>query len=312
MYPSPPVEDMSFRPVQNDNVTTPTSKKGSWANANGRAYPPPPYLPIPPNYGESGALPLVTNVPVVDRPFFNSMPTKLAVPLPALSSNAHIFTRVDAASNFPVALFPPGTSLIAPAVESQEKRGPLGRPHQYKKSRKEARSQAIPQFFCDDCDAKYVQRQGLNRHRQEKHECDDSEPSLCIYCDAKCGRAYEYREHLEKHHPDVDPDIILGKAAGSRRRTAYYARHRSQQVLLPTIEHGRWGDSGIGRYPPIVKPSTATLPSSDMTYVPELESTQPVMMGNSIPEGELAQLTWMASFGALQGVYSIPLAYPTP
>ena len=222
--------------------------------------------------------------------------------LPALSSNTHIFTRVDAASNFPAALIPLGTSLIAPAVESQVKREPLGRPHQYKKSRKKgdvesfywsrrftdihkARSQAIPQFFCDDCDAKYVQRQGLNRHRQEKHERDDSEPSLCIYCDAKCGRAYEYREHLEKHHPAVDPDIILGKAAGSRRRTAYYARHRSQQVLLPNIEQGRWGDSGIGRYPPVVKPSTATLPSPDMSYVPELEFTQPVMMGNNIPEG---------------------------
>jgi hypothetical protein len=181
----------------------------------------------------------------------------MTLPLPASgistrdsSNNTYSFTRVDTACNFPVAILP-GTSHIPPPIESRERREPLGRPHQYKKSRKKgeielwhwsrrpadihkARIPHIPQFFCDDCDAKHVQRQGFNRHRQEKH---GHEPRLCVYCDVEWGRSYEYRDHLEKHHPDVDPDMVLGKAAGSRRRSAYLVRRRSQQVSLPPIEH---------------------------------------------------------------------------
>jgi hypothetical protein len=109
-------------------------------------------------------------------------------------------------------------------------------------------------FSCSVCGAKYRQRQGLIRHHREKHET-----SLCLYCDAKWGRPYQYRDHLEKHHPDVDPDMVLGKAAGARRR------------------------SGIRLYPPaVVNPSTITLP--DMTYA-QPESTQPIMTNKSIPEG---------------------------
>jgi hypothetical protein len=199
---------------------------------------------MPYNYGESGTLLPVTGVPVIGLPLrvVNSMPLKSAVPLPAFGispNNTHPFTRVDAASNFPVALIPPGTSHIPPPVKGRGKREPQVRFHQYQTSRMKGELESlhwsrrpadvhkarIPRFFCDDCDAKYVQLQGLNRHRQEKHERD--EPSLCIRCDAKCGRPYEYRAHLEKHNPDVDSDIILGKAAGSRRRTAYFARHHS-------------------------------------------------------------------------------------
>jgi hypothetical protein len=324
-----------------------TSTEGYATSAAGRfplltdvqAYPAPPYPPVPHNYCESGTPLPIASVPVVGLPLANSMPPKSTVPLPASGispNNTHLFTRVDATSNFPVALIPLGTSHIPPAppVESREKRGPQSPPHQRQKSRKKGElgslhwsrppadsdlhEARIPRFFCDDCDAKYVQLQGLNRHRQEKHERD--EHSLCICCDAKCGRPYEYRAHIEKHHPEVDPNIILGKAAGSRRRTAYLARPRSQQVLLPTIEQGRRNDFGIRPYPPpAVKPSTATLPPPDMTYVPELESTQTTMMGNSIPEGtvdcimlsylfsqplsihvELAQTAWIALFGALQ------------
>jgi hypothetical protein len=278
-----------------------------------QAYPTPLYLPIPLNHGisdESGTLLPVADIPVAGLPLAcpsNSTPPRPTVPvrlLPAsgisngnFSNNTHSFTHVDSVSNFPVALILPGTLHTLPPVENREKRESQDRPHQYQKSRKKGEVQSlhwsrrpadihevrIPQFLCDDCGAKYVQQQGLNRHHREKHK-----PSLCMYCDAKWGRPYEYRDHLEKHHPNVDPDMVLGKAAGSRRRSACFAsaRHRPQQVSLPTIEHGQQGYSGIRRYPPaMAKPSTVTLPPPDMTYVPQPESAQPIMTSKSIPEG---------------------------
>jgi len=262
MYPylSLPLESMSCYPIQIDVVTAPTSEKGYWANINPEPYPTPPYLPIPPNHGindESVTLLSITGAPVAGLP--------LVCP-----SNS-------TAPNFPVAPIHSGTSHMPPPVDSREKREPQDRPYQYQKSKKKAR---IPRFLCDDCGTEYAQRQGLNRHHREKHE-----PNLCMYCDAEWGRPYEYRDHLEKHHPDADRDMVLGKAAGSRRRSASLARHRSQQVSLPTIEHGRRGHSGIRQYPPAgVKPSTVTLSPPDMTCVPLPESTKPIMTSKSIPE----------------------------
>ncbi|KAI0274358.1 hypothetical protein BGY98DRAFT_74378 [Russula aff. rugulosa BPL654] len=264
------------------------------------------YPPIPPNHNESGTLPPVTGVPGAGIPLAfpsNSTPRKWTVrPLPAsdisngdLSNNTYSFTGrvtgVDTASNFLVARIPPGTSYIPPPIESRGKREPQDRADQYQKSKKRAR---IPQFPCDDCGAKYVQQQGLNRHRREKHE-----PNLCKYCGAKWARPYEYRDHLEKHHPNVDRDMELGKVAGSRRRSAVFVGPRLQQVSLPTIEHSRRGHSGIRPYPPaVVKPSssTATLPPPGMTYVAEPEPTQPIITGSSIPE---------APPGALQDGYTV-------
>jgi hypothetical protein len=302
MYPylSLPLENMSYYPIQIDVVATPTSEKGYWANINGEVrylgcarfprihshrrsqpYPTPPYLPIPPNHGinnESVTLLPVTGAPVAGLPLV--CPSNSTPPTPP---------------NFPVASILPGTSHIPPPVESREKREPQDRPYQYQKLKKKGeveslhwsrrpadiRKARIPRFLCDECGAEYAQRQGLNRHHREKHE-----PSLCMYCDAEWGRPYEYRDHLEKHHPDVDRDMILGKTAGSRRRSASFARHRSQQVSLPTIEHGPRGHSGIRRYSPaVVKPSTVTLSPPDMTCVPLPESTQPIMTSKSIPEG---------------------------
>jgi hypothetical protein len=71
-------------------------------------------------------------------------------------------------------------------------------------SSKSSRQRSKPQFSCDPCGKRFVQRQGLNRHRLEMHEHGH-------LCDFQWQRPYEYRRHLEKHHPDVDPDIILGK-----------------------------------------------------------------------------------------------------
>jgi hypothetical protein len=274
-------------------------------------YPAPPYLPMPPNYDindKSGTLLPVPGVPVAGLPLvrpLDSTPPKSTVRLlPAsgisngdFSNNTYPFTRVNTAPNFPVALILSGTSHIPPPVESREEREPQDRPHLYQKSRKKGeveslhwsgrptniRKACIRRFSCDDCGAEYAQPQGVKRHYRAKHD-----PRSCVYCGAKWSRPYQHRDHLEKHHPDVDPDLVLGKAAESRRRSAFPPRHRSQDSL-PTIEHGRWGHSGITRYPPstVVEPSTITVPPPDMAYVPQPESTQPIMTSKNILEGAM-------------------------
>jgi hypothetical protein len=115
-----------------------------------QTYPAPPFLPIPPNHGisyESGSLLPVTGIPVADLsldcPSDSTPPKSTVCLLPAsgisngyFSNNTYSFTRIDTASNFPVAPFLPGTEHIPPSVESREEREPQDRPHQYQKSRK--------------------------------------------------------------------------------------------------------------------------------------------------------------------------------
>ena len=218
----------------------------------------PPHLLIPPDHGISDEsrtlLPeefitsgLIAGLHHVSPS--NSTPPNSTVglfPSPAsgisrgdFSNNTHSLTPVDAASNFSAAVTLPDTLHAPPPVESRVKREPRNPRHLHQKSRKkgeveslhwsrlpaDVRKALIRQFSCNDCGTEYVQRQGLNRHRREKHE-----PSLCVYCNAEWGRPYEYRDHLEQHHPDVDRDMVLGKAAGSRCRSAILARRRPQQV----------------------------------------------------------------------------------
>ena len=140
----------------------------------------------------------------------------------------------------------------------------------------------IPSFLCDKCEKGYAQRQGLNRHYRKEHD-----PSLCKYCDFEWSRPYEYRAHLKKHHPKVDRNEVLGKVKGSRRRAAIIARHRPQQDLPPFDEHVGRENYGIQPYPPaMAHPPTATPPDiSPVTFVPQPELAQPIMMTRSIPEG---------------------------
>ena len=133
-------------------------------------------------------------------------------------------------------------------------------------------------FRCNTCGKRFKQTQGRNRHYREKHD-----PDLCLLCDVEWGRPYQYRDHLETHHPDVDPDTIMGKTEGSRRRAASFARHASQQqVLPPTIEHYGWGPSEIGPYPPMLPPpAVAKVP----TVTPPAESAPQTMTMKISPEG---------------------------
>ena len=159
-------------------------------------------------------------------------------------------------------------------MQHREEREPQDRRHQSTKARKTRRSLvASPKrpadmgdsvkrpFRCDTCGKRFIQTQGRNRHFREKHD-----PDLCVFCDFEWGRPCQYRDHLETHHPDVDPETIIGKTKGSRCRAASFARNARQQVLPLTIEHHGRGHAETGSYPPMMPPpvvaklSTVTIP----------------------------------------------------
>jgi hypothetical protein len=85
---------------------------------------------------------------------------------------------------------------------------------------------------CSQCNTSYAQRQGYSLHVRTVHN-----PKSCFLCDFKWGRPYEYRNHLLKNHPGVDPDVILGKPAGSRRRATILTDALPQlpPVSLPVV-----------------------------------------------------------------------------
>ena len=80
-------------------------------------------------------------------------------------------------------------------------------------------------YRCNACGKLYAQRQGVNRHYREKHDVNS-----CLYCGANWLRPYQYRDHLEKQHPGIDPDLVLGKLAGSRRKTTVIGREQLPEI----------------------------------------------------------------------------------
>jgi hypothetical protein len=71
-------------------------------------------------------------------------------------------------------------------------------------------------YSCNVCGNIYSQPQNVTRHYREAHE-----RRLCLYCDFKSSRNYKYRDHLKRHHPDVDPDVVLGQANSTRKLCMY-------------------------------------------------------------------------------------------
>ncbi len=89
-------------------------------------------------------------------------------------------------------------------------------------------------YLCNTCGERYAQRQGVNRHFRAKHN-----PSSCVYCGVKWSRPYQYRNHIEKQHPNIDPDLVLGKASSSRRKATVIGREQPQHVSIPAIRRER-------------------------------------------------------------------------
>jgi hypothetical protein len=200
---------------------------------------------------------------------------------------------------------------MQPPTQRRAGREPRDRPHQSKRARKkgvagssqssrrltdmrESPKRSFSNFSCDTCGKTFAQPQGVTRHYREKHN-----PSLCIYCDVGWSRPYQYKDHLEKHHPGVDPVTVLGKTAGSRRRTSIIARHPPPpppppppQDLPPIVDLDVRGHSEIRPYLPVLplpvvaESSTVTSPAMlSMTYVPQLESAQRTLTRKGSHEG---------------------------
>ena len=72
------------------------------------------------------------------------------------------------------------------------------------------------------CGKRYSQPQNVSRHQREEH----NNPHLCIVsgCEFEWTRPDEFRAHLNDCHHDVDPDKVLGKPAGARRRSKIMGR----------------------------------------------------------------------------------------
>ena len=206
------------------------------------------------------------------------------------SNDAHPYSPFEMAFDLPV---PPALhSIPLPLpIQRREERGLQGRPH--RSQRNVAASFKQPavmrknierSFWCYTCRKGFTRRPGLNRHHRETHN-----PSLCILCGFEWGRPYQYRDHLKTHHPEVNPDNVIGKSAKTRCRAASSAgRPRPKQVLPPTIEYYGRGHADIRPYRPMqpsVKPETAIPPAmSSMTYIPQSESAQ-LKLTKSSPEG---------------------------
>lgn len=160
------------------------------------------------------------------------------------------------------------------------------RSHQSKITRKKraeepstARSSGQPSalkrpYVCQTCGKRYAQPGGVLRHYRAKHN-----PNSCTYCGARWSRPYQYRDHLERHHRDVDPDLVLGKPPGSRRRAEVIGRGRPQNVSPNVVERDRQSQAAPRRptlMPPL--PAVVEVPQVPLAFssAEELDFVQPV------------------------------------
>ena len=102
-----------------------------------------------------------------------------------------------------------------PAVVSSQRPGRLAG------ARKRREALERP-YSCDRCGKRYSQPQNVLRHQREEH----NKPHSCIVpgCEFEWTRPDEFRAHLDDCHHDVDPDKVLDKPAGARRRSKIMGR----------------------------------------------------------------------------------------
>lgn len=180
-------------------------------------------------------------------PFHNS--GQHSVSMNATLDQGHLYTHADTGPNFSVPSIHLGirsTSTVGQYGEGTARNRPIQSPQTTKKrATASSRSTGRPTgareapkqlYACAICGEEYTQMQGFMRHYRTKHH-----PSPCLFCDFKWGRPEHYRNHLTKRHElDVAVvDEILGKPAGSRRKTTVVGRYLPQNVSPPAIKHDR-------------------------------------------------------------------------
>ena len=100
-------------------------------------------------------------------------------------------------------------------------------------------------YSCDICGEQYSQPQGVSRHRRKAHNI----PHSCLRCEFTWTRPCQYRVHLEKCHPDVNSDKILGKPAGSRRQSKVIGRDLPQHYYHTTLQSDQRSQAELQKQP---------------------------------------------------------------
>ena len=154
---------------------------------------------------------------------------------------------------------------------------------QYQRSQElEKRPTAASSYSCDICGKVYAQSQGVRRHHREAHHV-----KMCTYCgEFKWGRPYQLRRHLQKQHPNVDPDAELGRLTRSHRKATNVPNHSLQQrVSPPTPEHDRRGRAEPHLFaqapPPSAKAPVSPPVISSLDYHPQPEHAETMNTTNT-------------------------------
>ena len=67
---------------------------------------------------------------------------------------------------------------------------------------------------------------------------------LCMYCNFEWNHSDQYMDHLKEHHPNVDPDAVLGGPPGSQRRDKIICRYSRGSSETKQDEMSEESDSG--------------------------------------------------------------------
>ena len=162
--------------------------------------------------------------------------------------HSHVYTHANTGPNFLVSsiLGIPSISTVGQYEEGASRYQPIQSPQTTNQratasspsSERSTGAREAPEqsYSCVICGEEYAQMQGVRRHIRTEHH-----PSSCLFCDFKWGRPEHYRNHLTKRHEleVAVVDEILGKPAGSRRRTTIIGRDLPQTVSSLAIKHDR-------------------------------------------------------------------------
>jgi hypothetical protein len=140
---------------------------------------------------------------------------------------------------------------------------------------------------CFICHKSYAQRQGAWLHIRTAH---NPNPRHCFLCAFSYARPYDYRNHIEREHPGVDPDSILGKAPGSRCKAIIRTEHSPQPPPLspPAVEQNQqiWAESQPNPSP-LPSPTGAGVTGVSPPAVPSVNyNWQPVYAGQTVTMDE--------------------------
>lgn len=147
---------------------------------------------------------------------------------------------------------------------------------------------------CNLCGKRFSQRQNVFRHQRKEH--NDSHSCIVSGCEFKWTRPDQFRAHLTNCHHDVDPDKVLDKPAGSRRRSKIMGRDLPPP---PTIKPVRQGQAE-----PRQRPMTLPLPVvANVTHVSlstmssVANDPQPEHAGPAITTGKYEYTRSLECFG---------------